>query len=223
MHSQFSHDPARRHAQIRMQGRSSGVQSRPSNQGFIKMFGGDMNGSVLGVLNVREFGFGRPPKDSTKMLRAMVPPTWPGFAQHAEFRLWQSNQIIHHTGTGARGSTAAQQSLAFLVNLTHCLCAALNTNADSHSVHKQGSPSAQGIYLQRLRHSLESTVTDPAQLILVKKHSLRITQICQRLYNTLDRGVGPGPQRLHQNLCEEWAALKSIVQGSDVQPGQQRN
>jgi len=222
MHGQSSRGRGQQQAQIRVQGHSSGRRSTQSSQGFIKMFGGDINGSVLGVLNAREFGLGRQPKSSARMLQAMVPPTWPGFVQHVEFRLLQINQLIHHNRNGARSNTV-QRNLAFLVNLTNCLCAALNTNVNGHSVRDQGSPAFPDIYLQRLRHSLESTVTDSAQLIQLKKHSLRMNQFSQRLYNALDRGAGSGPQRLHQNLLEEWAALKSIGQAQEVRPGHPRN
>ncbi len=154
----------------------------------------------------------------------MVPPTWPGLVHHVEFRLLQINQIMRQTRNETRGNTA-QQNLSFLVNLANCLYTALNTNVNGYSVHNHGSRADQDIYLLRLRQSIESASTDPARLISVKKHSLRMALISQRLCNALNKGTGSVPQRLHGNLLKEWAELKYIVQATetDADADPQRN
>lgn len=216
-----SHEASRRQIQMQMQrqGRFSGGQSQQSNQGFVKMFGGNgnINGSVLGVLNARELGLGRARKSSAIMLQGQVPPTWPAFAWQVEYRLLQINHMMQRSSNGAR-RFIGRSNLAFLIHLSNCLCAALNAHPSVHAAHDQGSPPVQDKYIQRLQRSLASTVADPAQLLLVKKHCLRMNQISQRLYNALEGDVRPVPKRLHQTLLEEWATLRSSMQGTEIQP-----
>jgi beta-lactamase regulating signal transducer with metallopeptidase domain len=227
MHSQFNGNPAQQQAEIQVQAHASGEPSNQSSQGFIKLVGGDINRSVLGVLNAKELGVSRPPRNMGKMLPTPVPPTWHILVYQVEFHLFQINHAISRQPAGSKPGSV-QPNLSYLAGLANNLATALSLDLRSYPEQAQNSPAFQyskGFHLQRLRRSIESTlsVSDPGSLSLAKKHSLRIAQISQRLYTAVDKGSGSGPQRLHRNLVKEWLALKSIMHGTHAAPGQTRN
>jgi len=225
MQSQFSVHAPQLKTEIQVQGYASGARSNQASQGSIKLIGGDINRSVLGVLNAKELGASRPPRNMGKMLPTPVPPTWRILVYQVEFHLYQINRAMSRQPAGANPASV-QPNLSYLAGLANNLATALSLDLSARPEPAQNSPGFQytkGFHLQRLRRSIESTLSDPSSLSLAKKHSLRIAQISQRLYAALDKGSGSGPQRLHRNLVKEWLALKSTMHGTQAAPGQTRN
>jgi beta-lactamase regulating signal transducer with metallopeptidase domain len=224
-HSQFNSHAPQQQSEIRVQGHSSGGQSNQSSQGFVKLVGGDINRSVLGVLNAKELGASRPPRNMGKMLPTPVPPTWHILVYQVEFHLFQINHTITRQPAGTK-LTSVQPNLSYLAGLANNLTTALSLDLRSYPEQAQKSPAFQyskDFHLQRLRRSIDSILANPGGLSVAKKHSLRIAQISQRLYTALEKGSGSGPQRLHRTLVKEWLALKSVMHGTQAAPGQTRH